>query len=309
MNLRGLQIFRDIVLTGTLADAAERSNLSTSAASRLVGQLETQLGLTLFSRARRTLALTEEGTLFYRQISSTLDALKEIPQIAREVATRGSRTLSIVAATPIANQLVVPTLAKLKATTPECDFSVGVESRFAIESKVAAGGYDLGLISLPVENVIVPLDIVPLIRARLCVFMPADHPLARQASVTLEQLASEVFVTLAAGQRWRDRLDALLGAVGYRPIISHQTGSTVVTLEMARHGIGITISDAVFSPPQQSSAMALLPIEGDHWITYAAIHARGQRPPHAEPFLDALSEHIERQCAANPTTAELMHLI
>lgn len=309
MNIRGLQLFRDIVLTGTLADAADRSNISTSAASRLLGQLESQLGLTLFSRSRRALALTEDGTLFYRQISSTLDALKEIPQIAREVATRGSRTLSIVAATPIANQLVVPPLARLNATTPECDFSLGVESRFAIESKVAAGGYDIGLISLPVENVIVPLDIVPLIRARLCVFMPADHPLAKQESVTLDQIAGEKFVTLASGQRWRDRLDALLGAVGYRPTISHQTGSTVVTLEMARHGIGITISDAVFSPPEQNGTMALRPVEGDNWITYAAIHAWGQRPPHADPFLDALSEHVERQRAENPTTAALMHLI
>ena len=309
MNLRGLQLFRHIVLTGTLADAAARSNMSISAASRLLSQLEGQLGLTLFSRSRRALALTKDGTLFYRQISSTMDALNEIPDIARQVATRGSRTLSIVAATPIANQLVVPPLARLRSTASETEFSLQVESRFAIESKVAAGGYDLGLISLPVENEIVPLDIVPLIRARLCVYLPRDHPLARQETVKVDQIAGEEFVTLAANQRWRERLDALLGAAGYRPNISHQTGSTVVTLEMARHGIGITLSDAVFSPPDDAGPMTLRPIEDDTWVTYAAIHARDRRPPHAEPFLDALSEHVERLRASSPETARLMQLI
>lgn len=309
MNIRGLQLFRDIVVTGTLAEAARRSNMSVSAASRLLTQLEAQLGLTLFSRSRRALELSEHGTLFYHQISSTLDGLKEIPNIAREVAARGSRTLSIVAATPIANRLVVPPLAQLHAEGLDCDFNVHVESRFAIESKVAAGGYDLGLISLPVENEIVPLDIVPIMRARLCVFMPAEHPLAALDEIPVAQLAEQEFLTLASGQRWRVRLDELLGAAGYRPQIILQTGSTMVTLEMVRCGIGITLSDAVFSPGHVQGPNVLRPVEGDNWITYAAIHARGRRAALAEPFLDALGDHIERQRALSAEDAALIHLI
>ncbi len=309
MNLRGLQLFRDIVVTGTLSEAANRSNMSHSAASRLLTQLEYQLGLTLFSRSRRALELTEHGTLFYQQISNTLDGLKEIPHIARDIASRGNRTLSIVAAAPLANGLVVPALARIYAAAGNSNCNIQVESRFAIESKVAAGGYDVGLISLPVENEIVPLDIVPILRARLCILLPRDHPLAELEEIPVDRLAEEPFVTLAAGQRWRVRLDELMGSAGYRPRILFQTGSTVVTIEMVRSGIGLTLSDLVFFPAILHDRHVLRPVEGDNWITYAAIFAKGSRPVLAEPFLDALSDHVEEQRATYPAVADLMYLI
>ena len=90
MNLRGLRLFRYVVATGSLSEAADRLNLSPSAASRLLTQLEGQLSLTLFSRSRRNLELTDEGALFYQQISNTLDGIDEIPLIARDIRTRCS---------------------------------------------------------------------------------------------------------------------------------------------------------------------------------------------------------------------------
>ena len=89
MNLRSLMLFRHIVLTGSLSEAAKRLNMSASAASRLLTQLEEQLSLTLFSRSRRNLKLTEDGALFYRQISNTLNGLEEVPLIAEDIQRRG----------------------------------------------------------------------------------------------------------------------------------------------------------------------------------------------------------------------------
>ncbi|MDO6729002.1 LysR family transcriptional regulator [Marinovum sp. 2_MG-2023] len=309
MYLRGLQLFRDIVVTGTLAEAASRANMSNSAASRLLTQLEYQLGLTLFSRTRRALELTEHGILFYHQISNTLDGLTQIPNIAREVANRSNRTLSIVAAAPIANGLVVPPLARLDGEGISYDVNIHVESRFDIESKVGGGGYDIGLISLPVENEIVPLDVLPLLRTRLCVLTPADHPFASLDEVPVDRLAGEKFVTLTASQRWRLRLDEVMGKAGHRPDIAFQTGSSLVTMEMVRNGIGITLADIVFAPDVSQKTEVLRPIEGNTWITYAAVFAKGSRAALTEPFLNALGAHVEQQRAAHAQVADLMTLI
>ena len=64
MNLRALRLFRQIVLTGSLAEASERLNISASAASRLITLLEDELDIQLFSRDRRRLELTEQGDFF-----------------------------------------------------------------------------------------------------------------------------------------------------------------------------------------------------------------------------------------------------
>ncbi|PRY74334.1 DNA-binding transcriptional LysR family regulator [Yoonia maritima] len=309
MNLRALQLFRHIVLTGALSEASDRLNISVSAASRLLSQLESDVGLTLFSRKRRRLELTEEGQLFFRQVANTLIGIDEIPRVASDIRGRAQDWLSIVTAAPMANGLVVPALARLSDDLPQLQCTVNVENRFDIESKVSVRGYNLGLISLPVENAIIDLQIVQFLRSRLCVLLPDTHSLAQQNVVSAKDLADQAFVTLAPGQRWRDRLEELMGRAGHPFSVAFETGSTVVTVEMVRAGLGITLIDRVCAPPSLESGLVLRPIEGEHWITYASLHPPGPRAPFAERFLDAVSDHIEELCSAEPQARDLLELI
>ncbi|MBY5970702.1 LysR family transcriptional regulator [Ferrimonas balearica] len=309
VNIKGLRLFRLVVATGSLAEAAEKVNLSSSAASRLLSQLEEQVALTLFSRSRRNLSLTEEGALFYQQISNTLDGIDEIPLIARDLRDRSRNWLSVVTAAPLANGLVVPTIAEIRKLNPDIRCTLHVETRFEIESKVAARGYNIGLISLPMENRIIPVDAMPVLRSRLSVLMPADHPLAAQREVSLKALSEVPLVTLAVGQRWRDRLDEAMGEAGLRPRVAFETGSTLVTVEMVRHGLGLTLIDQLTLPASAHDGLVLRPLEGDHWITYASLHAKGPRAELCEVFLDALSAHVEARRAEDPQFGEMVYLI
>ena len=309
MNLKSLRLFRYVVSTGSLSDAAERLNLSPSAASRLLTQLERQVQLTLFSRSRRNLELTEEGALFYQQILNTLDGIDEIPVIARDLRNRASNWLSVVTAAPLANGLVVPTIARLRRDGVDLQCNLRVESRFEIESKVAARGYNMGLISLPVENEIIRIDIMPVLRSRLCVMMPETHRLAVEAEIRTEMLAEEELVTLAAGKRWRDRLEEVMGKAGLRPRIAFETGSTLVSVEMVRHGFGLTLIDPMVLTPTMMRGMTIRPFAVENWITYASVHAQGPRAELSEVFLDAMSAHVEARRAEEPGMAELIYLI
>lgn len=308
MNTRALQLLRRIVMTGSLTEAAAQSHLSSSAASRLLTQLESDLGLTLFSRSKRRLELTDEGEQFYTQIANTLVALDEIPAISRDIRRRNRDLFSIVTAAPLANGLAVPGLSRMRAAGLSFECTINVATRFEIESKVAARGYNIGLISLPVENAIVALDVVPFLKARQGVLMPASHPLAERAEITPEDLAGEVFVSLAPGQRWRDRLDALLRDAGQARTLPVETRSTLVTIEMVRAGLGLTLIDPV-SGPQWPGGLVLRPLAGEHWTTYASLHPSGVRSELAETFLDAVCAHYEAKRSADPFGAEMFQLI
>jgi len=137
------------------------------------------------------LALTEQGTIFHHQISNTLDGIDEIPLIARDLRDRTHDWLSVVTAAPLANGLVLPTIARIRKSNPNMPCTVHIEGRF--------------------ENEIIPIEILPVLRAKLTVLMPASHHLAQQSEVRLDQLAAEPIVTLAAGQRWRNRLEDVMG--------------------------------------------------------------------------------------------------
>lgn len=310
MNLRALQLFREIVLTGSLNEAARSLNTSTSAASRLIMNLEQDLKLTLFSRRARRLELTEDGDLFYRGILHTLDALEEIPRLAGDIGRRSREWLSIVTAAPIANGLVSPALAQLAAENCEFRCSVSVETRFDIESKVAARSSNLGLISLPVENSIIPLRTVPILKARIGVVLPRNHPLAAQPTVAAADLVPERMIGLRPGQRWRDRADEYLGRTGTAPDFWIETNVTPLAITMVRDGLGVSVIDRVCAGLlPEGDAAVFRPLDDEQWITYASLHPQGVQMALAEQFLDALATSIEARRAQDPDCARDLVLL
>lgn len=309
MNLKSLQLFRQIVLTGSLADASRRLNVSASAASRLLSLLEAELDITLFSREKRQLVLTDDGDIFYRRLVHTLDGLDEIPTLASDIRNRSHRRLSLVTAAPIARTLVSPALARMERAGRSMQCSLNVETRFDIESKVAARGYNLGLISLPVENAILDVDVEPILEVGTEVLMPRDHRLAAKEMVTFADIAGERFVALRPGQRWRDRLDQLLGITGRQPDVAVETSSSIVALQLVRDRLGITLTDRASVELQRDDEAVLRPLADTTPVTYAAIHAPGPRAPLATAFLDAVSEVVEERRSADPAAAVMLELI
>lgn len=74
-NLPALRAFRRVVEAGSFSRAADDLRMTSGYASKLVTQLEDELGARLLERSTRSLRLTEPGRLFYERIASVLDAL------------------------------------------------------------------------------------------------------------------------------------------------------------------------------------------------------------------------------------------
>jgi DNA-binding transcriptional LysR family regulator len=308
MNLRSLRLFRRIVITGSLAEASNDLNVSVSAASRLLTLLEAELKLSLFSRAKRRLELTEEGDLFYRQVEHILRGLDELGQVSNDIRKRTRERLSLVTAAPIAMGLISPTLAAMRRESRDFECLINVETRFDIESKVAARAYNLGIISLPIENAIVDLAIEPFLESRLVVAMPVGHPLAERREIDVETLASQPLVALTAGQRWRERLDEVFATGSLQPRIEIETTSTPVVMQLVREGIGLTVVDQVCGQVA-GNGIVMRPLSPERWITYASIHPQGPRQPLADRFVDAMCDWIESRRNADAMVAQNLRLI
>lgn len=309
MNLRSLKLFRQIVLTGSLSEASKNLHLSPSAASRLLNLLEHEVRLQLFSRQKRKLELTEEGDIFYRSIANTLDGLEAIPSVSEDIRNRSTEWLSLVTSAPLATSLVSPALARLKQTMPNFQCSLNVETRFDIESRIAARSYNLGIISLPVENAILELTIEPFMKSRIEVMLHKDHPLASKPALSIADISGESFVSLKPQQRWRQRLDDIVGGAGGPVNIPFETSSTVATMQLIRDGLGITLIDRATARLSPDDDAVLRPLTEEHWLTYANLHAPGPRTPLSSQFLDGVVAHIESLRAQDPVAAESLHII
>jgi DNA-binding transcriptional LysR family regulator len=79
-RLKGIDVFVCVAELGSFAAAAERLSLTSSAVSKGIARLETRLGIRLFERTTRRLALTDAGTAFYRTCTRVLTDLEESEQ-------------------------------------------------------------------------------------------------------------------------------------------------------------------------------------------------------------------------------------
>ncbi len=77
-RLKGIDVFVSVVERGSFVAAAERLHLTSSAVSKSIARLEARLGIRLFERTTRRLALTDAGTLFHQTCLRVLADLEEV---------------------------------------------------------------------------------------------------------------------------------------------------------------------------------------------------------------------------------------
>lgn len=296
MNFKALRVFRLTVLHGSLSAAAQAAHLSQPAASRLIGALEAELNLELFERTHQKLALTRAGERFYREAEHILNAVDELPGIASEIRRQTVETLSIVTSAPIGASLLPDAVARLRRDCAELQCRIDIAPRFDAERHIGSRRYNLGLLSLPVENAIVALAFEPILEARTQVLLPADHPLAAQASVPLERLTGEAFVSLRPQQIWRVRLERLFAGIGRAPHIGLEVSSTQLVPGFVAAGFGLGLLDHACCGTRLPETVVMRPLEPAAMLTYACVLPPAGRQPIAGRFIAALRATLAERC-------------
>jgi len=96
-TLNGMGVLSAVVNSGRFAAAAEALDMSPSGVSRAIVRLEGRLGIRLFDRTTRSVALTDEGHRFYQQIAPLLAGLEDAASSAAEgkIAVRGKLRVNV----------------------------------------------------------------------------------------------------------------------------------------------------------------------------------------------------------------------
>jgi DNA-binding transcriptional LysR family regulator len=141
-RLAGIEAFVRVVESGTFVRAAERLQLSTSALSQRVADLEAHLGTRLLNRTTRKLSLTESGQAFFERGVALLADLAEAEQLASSSAASPRGTLKLTCAHAIGVQRIAPAMARFHERHPELKFEVAVSDRIV---DLVEEGFDLAI--------------------------------------------------------------------------------------------------------------------------------------------------------------------
>lgn len=186
MDIDQLLAFERIVREGSFSRAARQLNITQPTISARIQNLEQEMGVPLFLRGGRKLALTERGEQFLTYVQRALEVLNEGLEAARlsDAGQRGRITIGIPHS--LAGGFLAEAILAHHDRYPLVDFYV----RTGHSDQVIEMLYDdrarLGLISWPAYN----NDLAILLRFRepLVLVMHASNPLAKQDKVRLEQV-------------------------------------------------------------------------------------------------------------------------
>jgi DNA-binding transcriptional LysR family regulator len=136
------RVFAQVVESGSFARAAERLDLSTSAVSRHVGELEAHLQTRLLNRTTRKLSLTETGTAFFSRCVQLLHDLEEAEAEASKAAVEPRGTIRLTAAVNFGVRHLAPQIAQFLAAHKGVAFDVQLSDRVV---DLVEEGFDLGI--------------------------------------------------------------------------------------------------------------------------------------------------------------------
>lgn len=162
-NLSHLAAFSAVARLGSFRKAGEELGLSTSAVSYAIRNLEERLGVNLFNRTTRSVALTEAGQRLAERLQPVLHDLGDALEEMNQFRGTASGTLRINTSRAASYMLLMPLAAQFLAAYPDIRLEIGEDDSFV---DIVGSGFDAGvrlLEAVPEDMVAVPIG--PRLRA------------------------------------------------------------------------------------------------------------------------------------------------
>ncbi|WP_241118181.1 LysR family transcriptional regulator, partial [Achromobacter xylosoxidans] len=258
---------------------------SQPAISRLLQELEAEIGYALFARSGPRVTPTEQGFLLYDDVERALSSLRQIRDRAEEIARGQAQPLLLAATSALAAGLVPDALKRIEAQAGNTRVQLRSASPERVVHAVLSGAAQLGATSLPLEHR--GLTVHWIGQAPCVVALPENDPAARHEVVPVAELAGRRVITMANPYRLRRRLDAALGhAAG-----AIETNSSVNALAAVRAGLGVSVLEPITAYGAPMAGVAIRPIDLDIPFFFGVITSQSQPlTPACQAMADALAQ-------------------
>lgn len=246
MELRQLRAFVVVVDELHFGRAAARLYLSTSALSERIQGLERDIGVALFDRSHRGVALTGPGREFLVEVERALADLEVARSVARRAARAGDCRLRLGWPATGSPAWAEPIYAGYRAAHPEVAVKLVVDHSGPHARAVAEGRLDVAFISGP-QDTVAMLGFRPLRQGPLGLACAAAHPLAKQSIVTLEHLRAALHVAFPRQDNpplYRRVYEELLEGAPH--LVEHATSlEAVLGIVAAGEAVALRVEDSL----------------------------------------------------------------
>lgn len=239
IGLRALRGFRAIVKTGTVTAAARALGMTQPAVSRLIAELEHDIGFELFHRDRGRLVPTNDALLLFEEVDHALGGVDRVQSLVRDISDYRVGQLRLVAP-PSFSEGVLPDIAgAFLKRFPSVHLTIDSRSVETAKALIAERAVDAGFVKLPIERP--DLHFEKVVTSQTVCVLRSDHPLTARKKLDPKSLGDEPLILLGLGRSSRTHIEAAFAAARIKPRVRVDTHTVGSAIGLAARGIGIAI--------------------------------------------------------------------
>jgi DNA-binding transcriptional LysR family regulator len=285
------KLFRDIARERSVTRGAEENDVSQSAASQHIQDLEQRWGLELLDRRTRPLQLTEAGELYDAYCRDALRLKKKFDAALDRLKNRIEGTVRVVSIYSIGLSEMSQIEEEYRGRYPETELIVQYLRPERIYEEIAAERADLGLISYPDGSR--EITTIPWRSELMVVAAAPDHPFARRDVVQVAELNGEDFIGFDADLPISHDLRRFFREHSIEVKLVHQFDSILAIKEAVSLGQGISIvPERLLRDDVAQRRLVAVPLEEPMYRPVGIIHLRRKQFNRAtKAFLSLLREN------------------
>jgi DNA-binding transcriptional LysR family regulator len=242
IDTRLLRYFAAVAAEGNLTRAAEQLFVSQPTLTKQIKQLESQLGVRLFTRSRAGMILTAAGQALADATPAVLVGWDQALREVKAVASRAARVLRVGFMSSAANEATQQIIAAFARRRPGWRVDMQQAAWSDPTAGLACGDVDVALLRLPVPGQD-DLRIEVLLTEPRWVVLPVAHPLAARDQICFGDLWDEPFIAAPAETGcWRDYWLATDERQGHPVRIGAVTDQPDAWLTAIANGDGIALA-------------------------------------------------------------------
>jgi LysR family transcriptional activator of glutamate synthase operon len=291
MNLNQLYYFRTLAKVMNFRRTSEQLHIAQPTLSVSIANLENELGVALFVRQGRYVELTKCGREYLERLDPILDELDNLTAYMKRMSDRSRGHVDIGYISPLAKNFIPE---NVRAFLKEPDYSQVTfqfheDSTGALISGLKARKHDV--IFCPFVQDEPDILFTPILEQEIVAVVPWSHPLAREESLSLHQLAGSPFVAYRTQSGLRRQIDHLLEQNGVVPDIVCDASDEDGIAALVENEFGVSCVARVSSLEYRKISILELKEPNCTRTIYMAYLRSGELPASVQDFIRFILEH------------------
>lgn len=240
-NLRQIEVFRAIMLTGSISDAAKLLNVSQPAISRLLSYTESRIGLVLFERIKGRLYPTPEARTLFAEVDAVYQRVQRVNEVTRDLVEKRQGTLRLAVIPSLGQTLIPMAVAKFREQFPDVKVSIETLISAEVAQSLLTQQAEVGVVTSAASHP--SLYAKPIYENHLVAVLPATHPLANRTEVHTRDLLGLDLIGYGSETPLGRLVGQMFSSVGGTPRLAVEVRFTHMACAMVQAGAGVAIAD------------------------------------------------------------------